>query len=194
MKPVPLFIFSLLLLLMACTSKKPAGNNPDARLADTARFYPLHNFFREQIQYVDLRNFQIYQIKTTDGVKDSTSLSKDQFIQLAGVFLQHDLSDPAVKQLYQESVFHDLGTASVTLNYTTTQPDAAVKNIDILLDESTNLVKRVFIRCQHQSGDTTIEEQCNWKANKSFQLNRTFSTPNGYRKEELNYINWNDTP
>lgn len=194
MKPLSVFIFFLLLWGMACTSKKPAGKNNQARLADTAKFYPLRNFFKEQIQYVDLRNFPIYQLKTTDGVKDSTSRTKDQFIQLAGIFLQHDISDPAVKVLYQESVFQDLGTASVTINYTSTHPDAEVKNIDILLDESTNLVKRVFIRCQHTSGDTTIEEQCNWKANKSFQLNRTYHTPGGYQKEELNYINWNDKP
>lgn len=194
MKSVPVFIFILLLSVTACTSKKPAAKHTQSQPADTAKFYPLRNFFREQIQYVDLRNFPIYQIKTTDGIKDSTSLGKDQFIQLAGIFLQHDLSDPAVKVLYQESVFHDLGTASVTINYTTTQPDAAVKNIDILLDENTNQVKRVFIRCRHTSGDTTLEEQCNWKANKSFQLNRTYSTPGGYQKEELNYINWNDKP
>ncbi len=194
MKSVPVFLFFLLLWITACTSKKPAGKNKPAQLADTAKFYPLRNFFNEQIQYVDLRNFPIYQIKTMDGVADSISLSKDQFIQLAGIFLQHDLSDPAVKVQYQESVFQDLGTASVTINYTSTQPDAVVKNIDILLDESTNLVKRVFIRCRHMSGDTTIEEQCNWKANKSFQVNRTYRTPGGYQKEELNYINWNDKP
>lgn len=194
MKSLPVIICFFLLWGAACTSEKPAGKNKQAQLADTVKFYPLRNFFREQIQYVDLRDFPIYQLKTTDGVKDSASLSKDQFMQLAEVFLQHDISDPAVKVLYQESVFHDLGTASVTINYTTTQPDAAVKNIDILLDESTNLVKRVFIRCRHTSGDTTIEEQCNWKANKSFQLNRTYRTPGGYQKEELNYINWNDKP
>lgn len=194
MKSFPVLIFFLLLLGTACTSKKPAGKTQQARLADTAKFYPLRNFFKEQIQYVDLRNFPIYQLKTTDGVKDSSAITKDQFIQLAGIFLQHDIAEPAVKVLYQESVFQDLGTASVTINYTTTQPDAAVRNIDILLDESTNLVKRVFIRCRHTSGDTTIEEQCNWKANKSFQVNRTYRTPGGYQKEELNYINWNDKP
>jgi len=194
MKSFPVLIFFLLLLGTACTSKKPAGKNQQARLADTAKFYPLRNFFKEQIQYVDLRNFPIYQLKTTDGVKDSSAITKDQFIQLAGIFLQHDIAEPAVKVLYQESVFQDLGTASVTINYTTTQPDAAVRNIDILLDESTNLVKRVFIRCRHTSGDTTIEEQCNWKANKSFQVNRTYRIPGGYQKEELNYINWNDKP
>ena len=194
MKMLPVSIFLLLLLGTACTSKKPAGKNQQAQLADTAKFYPLRNFFKEQIQYVDLRNFPIYQLKTTDGVKDSSAITKDQFIQLAGIFLQHDISESALKVLYPLSVFQDFGISSVTINYTTTRADAAVKNIDILLDEGTNLVKRVFIRCQHTSGDTTIEEQCNWKANKSFQLNRTYRTPGGYKKEELNYINWNDTP
>ena len=162
--------------------------------ADTAKFYPLRNFFKEQIQYVDLRNFNIYKTSLIDGKKDSVSLSKEAFASIATRFLDHDISIPSIKIQYQESVFHDLSTGSVTLNYKPNNPDAVVQNIDILLDEETNRVKRVFIRAAYHNGDTSFAEQYNWKANKSFQINRTISVKNGYHSTELNYINWNDKP
>ena len=194
MKSVLALSCLLFLLITGCESKKPASGKHAAQVSDTAKFYPLHQFFTEQIQYVDLRNFPIYQIREKDGKRDSLPISKEQFIGLAQVFLAHSLTDPKVKSLYKESVFQDLSTGSVTLNYSPADANAEVQNIDILLEESTNLVKRVFIRCLHTKGDTTIAEQCNWKANKSFQINRNITTGNGYSTTELNYINWNDKP
>jgi hypothetical protein len=67
-----------------------------------------------------------------------------------------------------------------------------IQNIDILLDENTSIVKRVFVRTEINHNDTSIIEQCNWKADKSFQINRVSKTPSGYVSNEFNYINWND--
>jgi hypothetical protein len=182
-----------IMILVACQSK-PANKQPAAQPSDTSKFYPLRTFFKEQIQYVDLRGFTIYRITEKDGKKDSAGISKEAFIALAGVFLERDISDPSIKALYKESVFHDLSTESITLNYTPVNSDAQVRNIDILLDEQTNMVKRVFIRSVYTKGDTTISEQCNWKTNKSFQVNRSLSAKKGYTSTELNFVNWNDTP
>ena len=185
-----LFIFSA---LMACHSNTNYTRVNPVK-ADTAKFYPLTTFFKSQMEYVDLRNFPIYKITRQDGKKDSVSLDKKSFISWADIFLARSISDPKLKGLYDETVFHDLSTASYTLNYTTTDTSAEVRNIDILLDEETNNVKRIFIKSLYIRGDTSIEEQCNWKAFKSFQVNRAFQTKNGYKGIQLNYINWNDKP
>lgn len=185
-----LFIFSALMACHSNTNYKKA----QPVMADTAKFYPLAAFFKSQIQYVDLRNFPMYRITLQNGKKDSVSLNKDDFISWAGIFLARSISDPKVKGLYDETIFHDLSTASYTLNYKTADTAAEVRNIDILLDEETNNVKRIFIKSLYKHGDTSIEEQCNWKAFKSFQVNRAYQTRNGYNGTELNYINWNDKP
>lgn len=191
MKRLPTFCF--LLILFACKSK-PQPDTVAPAQTDTAKFYPLHRFFQEQIQYVDLRSFDIYKVTVKDGKKDSAAISKEAFIAWAAIFLKRDLSDPKEKIKYRETVFQDLGTGSITFNYAPAYPNATVQNIDILLDEETHMVKRVFIRSVYTSGDSTITEQCNWKANKSFQVNRTTSTQQGFASTELNYINWNDKP
>lgn len=193
MKLFPVFFLLLIVPLTACHSPGQKDAKTDI-LADTAKFYPLRIFFKEQIQYVDLRNFPIYRVTEKDGKKDSSAITKDQFVALAETFFDKDISEPRVKALYKESAFHDLSTGSITLNYKPSDNKAPVQNVDILLDEQTNLVKRVFIRVLYLKGDTTFIEQYNWKANKSFQVNRSITTANGYTSTELNYINWNDKP
>jgi hypothetical protein len=193
MKVLSAILGIYIMTLVACQSI-PSNKQPAAQPSDTSKFYPLRTFLKDQIKYVDLRGFSIYRITEKDGKKDSAGISKEEFISLAGIFLERDISDPSIKALYKESVFHDLSTGSITLNYTPVNSEAQVQNIDILLDEQTNIVKRVFIRSVYAKGDTTISEQCNWKTDKSFQINRSRSAKNGHTSTELNYVNWNDRP
>ena len=104
---LPVTLLFILFSTFACNS----NNRPvKAKIptADTGKFYPIADFFRKQIEYVDLRNYPLYKITVKDGKKDSSALGKDQFIALANVFLDRSISAPAIKVLYKESVFHDL--------------------------------------------------------------------------------------
>ena len=193
MKIIYLLFSFVLFLVCGCTTRKPEKITATF-LSDTSKFFPLPSFFKEQIQYVELRSFPLYKITMKDGIRDSSSLSFNQFKMLTGFFTSRDLSVPEIKILYKESVFQDLSTGSITFNYQPTNKGAELQNIDVLLNEATNQVKRVFIRAVYSKGDTTITEQCNWKANKSFQINRSITTISGYTSTELNYINWNEKP
>jgi len=62
--------------------------------------------------------------------------------------------------------------------------------LDILLDEKSNQVKRIFIRSEWQQQDTLIVEQRNWKADHSFQINRFSKTPGGFTSNSLQQIVW----
>ncbi|NCI45435.1 hypothetical protein [Sediminibacterium soli] len=178
------------LFLFACGSGN-APTKPIANVSDTASFFSLEGFFRSQIEYVDLRNFEIYRITTLNGRRDSSAIDVNGFKQWARVFLDRSFT-PAQKPLYRETVFQDMSTDSYTLNYAPIdQEKVTVKNVDVLLSQETNAAKRIFIKSLYTAGDTTIEEQCNWKADKSFQVNRV-KTIHGQVFTELNFINWND--
>lgn len=191
-KSVPVIL--LFILMSAACGRRPAPAAQQTAATDTAGFFALPIFFKDQLAYAHSVHAPMYRITIKDGKKDSTALSEEAFKQLASVFLNRDISSPAVKALYRESVFHDLGTKSYTLSYTPINNKAFIRGIDILLDEENNNVKRVFIRSQYNKGDTSITEQCNWKAYKSFQINRYLQVGQ-YSSTELNYVNWNnDTP
>lgn len=193
MKQIPVVFIFLLALFMACQPHRSTTGKDNTR-ADTARFFATAPFFKDQIQYVDLRNFPIYKISIVNGKKDSSVLTKEQFTEWAGIFLSKDISSPKKAGLYKESVFNDLSTGSITLTYTPVNGEDSIQNVEVLLAQETSQVKRIFIKSIYNHGDTVITEQCSWKANKSFHINRSYTTKTGYQKTELNYINWNDTP
>ncbi|OYY13458.1 MAG: hypothetical protein B7Y69_12565, partial [Sphingobacteriia bacterium 35-40-8] len=116
-------------------------------------------------------------------------ISKDQFKQLATTFLTLDISKQNQQQLYTETIFHDLSTASYTMNYKASQPSSLVKSMDILLDEQTKLAKRVFIVSERQSADSSIMERHSWTTNKQFQITRTVETAKG-RINETTTVYW----
>jgi hypothetical protein len=186
----PLAILSCLFCL-SCGNRNNSKQNK-ATVADTANFYPVADFFRQQIEYVDLRDFSIYRTRIIDGKKDSAALRKDDFISFAKSCLQKVFAEPGAKAGYKETVFEDLSTDSYTLNYTAIDPSREVHSIDVLLSIETRIAKRVFIKSRYNRGDTTVDEQLSWKADKSFQLTRSLQAGNGYQSTELNYINWND--
>ena len=190
MKLLILFCLSACLVLVSCKNGEQKARNTAG--IDTTKFYPMNDFIKSQIEFVDLRSFYIYQKNDLNGVKDSIALTKESFKKIAAIFLEKDISSADKKQHYTETVFHDLSTKSYTLNYRAKDIAEAIQNIDVLLDENTNQVKRIFIRSEFQHNDTSVVEQCNWKADKSFQINRFSKTPAGFKLNEFTYVNWND--
>jgi hypothetical protein len=180
----------LVFILISCRNKKAVKTEKTS--ADSTKYYALSGFFNQQIVDVDLHAYNMYLIKDLNGKKDSIAIDKEIFKTYAATFLQKDISAPEMRDRFSETVFHDLSTKSYTLNYRAKSVSEPIQNIDILLDENTNIVKRVFIRTEINHNDTSIVEQCNWKADKSFQINRFSKTVGGYTSNEFNYINWND--
>ncbi len=193
MKFYPLLFLTPWLVLSSCDSGK-GPTHAQKVMADTAKFFPLEDFFRKQVAYVDLRGFPIYRITIKDGKKDSAGVGREEFIRWSQVFLDKSFADPKQKISFKETVFEDLSTDSYTLNYTATDPSVPVRNIDVLLDHESNQVKRIFIKSLYSRGDTTVEEQANWKADKSFRVNRFLQAKGGYKSTEFNYVNWKDRP
>jgi hypothetical protein len=184
-----------LLVAASCHSRETPDSKKALVVSDTAKYYPLTVFFRAQKEYVDLRDFPIYLIREKDGRKDSTGITKEAFLAISNSFsLQADRFQKN-KHLYKESVFQDLSTSSYTLNYTPVQYETTeIQNIDILLAEETNLVKRVFLKRVYTSGDSSITEQYSWKADKSFQITRFIKKGEHFSSTETQYVNWNDKP
>ncbi|MDD2792309.1 MAG: hypothetical protein PHD73_03965 [Sediminibacterium sp.] len=139
-------------------------------VADTAKYYPCADFIREQIRFVDLRNFDIRRTLTVDSRKDSSAITKDAFLGLANGILTVLENWNKQKYLYKETVFQDLSTNSYTINYTATDPDAKLQRIDILLNDKTNAIKRMFLRENWKLNDTVYTNQFSWLADQGFQI------------------------
>ena len=174
--------------ITACNNNKPTNTSSTKVAADTAQYYPISGFISDEMKYVDLRNFTIVE-KISKG-KDTSSreISKDDFLSSAAEILLQAQWFMANKYLFSESLFQDLGTESYTINYSST--NASIKSINLLLNQQTNLPKRLFIRVIEQSGDTAITKQYSWVANKQFVISSSKRTENGFNETSTKEISW----
>ena len=168
MKP---FIFVYILWVMmaaACSNAKEKTTTIVS--ADTTSYYSISSYINSQLKYFDSVG-ATYNVVTIEGTqKDSITVQVAAIRPMIQSFLDADISDSIQKKNYQESVFRDAGTASLNINYTPMDTSTTIKNIDILMDEQTSLVKRIFIRKQQLTSETTNTEQLSWKTNEEFTI------------------------
>ena len=162
----------------ACNNSKVPKNNNNTS-ADTTSFYPIAAYFKSQLNHFDSLNARYSIVTTEGGIKDSIVVDGATIETLVHSFIESDISDTVQKVNYKESVFRDAGTASFNINYTPVNDLVPVRNIDILMDEQTSLIKRIFIRKQFLIKDTTNTEQLSWKTNEGFSRSISKETKTG---------------
>lgn len=189
---------NVLLLLFVCALGAYSCKNKSAKAettsnADTTHFFSIGNFFMSEVKELETTPYLIYQITTkANGTKDSSTIDKTTFASLAKQFIACDISDSVQKQAYKEVAFKDNSTKSITLNYSTTNKDLPVQSIDVLFDEETNNVRRIFMRQALDNKDSSTTVLYSWKANKSFTITKSVVKKDGTKYTEQQYVNWND--
>jgi hypothetical protein len=188
---------NVLLLLLVCLISTYSCKNTSAKIepnnADTTHFFSITNFFISEVKDLESTPYLIYKITTkVNGIKDSTTIDKAAFASLAKQFVACDISDSVHKKAYKEVVFKDNSTKSITINYSTVNKDLPVQNIDVLFDEETNNVRRIFIRQSLDNKDSSTTVLYSWKANKSFTITKSVVKKDGTKYTEQQYVNWND--
>ena len=178
MKP---FIFVYILWVMmaaACSDAKEKTTTIVS--ADTTSYYSIASYINSQLKYFDSVG-ATYNVVTIEGTqKDSITAQLAAIRPMIQSFLDADISDSIQKKNYQESVFRDAGTASLNINYTPMDTSTSIKNIDILMDEQSSLVKRIFIRKQQLTSDTANTEQLSWKTNEGFTISVSKKSNSGF--------------
>jgi hypothetical protein len=175
-----IFIACLICVMASACSNNTENTNNQTASSDTTSFYPIASYFNSQLKHFDSIGAK-YSIVTTEGTKkDSIVVTSKEILVFAQSFIESDISDSIQKVNYKESVFRDAGTASFNINYTPVNDLVPVRNIDILMDEQTSLIKRIFIRKQRHNNDTTSTEQLSWKTNEGFTTSISKETHTGF--------------
>jgi hypothetical protein len=186
------FIAIIPITFLSCNQKQNNSSEQELASNDSTVFYPLHQYFIDQIKSVDSAAPRIKMFRTIDGEKDSTAISTQQFNEIAQTFLENDIEDKSIKKYYKQSIFQDQTTQSITFNYTTVNSSLPVQSVDILLDTTTQEVKRVFISKIKTAHDSTIIEKLNWKTNSSFLISRSVQLPSNEETTEQISLEWGD--
>ena len=157
---------------------------------DSSIFYPIHEYFMTQILKTDSISNIRYTYVDSDNKKDSAFINSTRFRELAIPFLKDDINDRSIKKYYRESIFHDATTASNTFTYTSVTNTLPLQTLDILLDTTTDNVKRVFIAKNFIKEDSTITEKIGWKTDESFFINRIIQLPGNKETIQQITVSW----
>ena len=139
---------------------------------DTTKFFQVSQFLQSQIKEVNATPFFIYKIDILNNRKDSIPINTAIFNEVSKQFLTPDINDEKIKKYYTESIFEDQTTNGFTISYSTLNKELELQNVDILLDQDGQAVKRIFIRKFYNYTDSSAIEQLSWKPDESFQINR----------------------
>ncbi|MCX6264466.1 MAG: hypothetical protein NTZ47_07965 [Bacteroidetes bacterium] len=184
-------IFIALLMVWAGCKQQSGKKGSVQAMADTASFYPIANFIHEQIEETDLQNLPRTLRYTSNQTIRTNKLGRDSFLLLSGLFNSILTQFSHEKQLYKESILHDLSTSSYTLTYQPLQPEQATfEYADILLNDQNRQVKRINIQRTYEIADTSVTEHLSWRTNKGFLISRTKTDKAGIANTEVIEVSW----
>lgn len=190
MKKVYFFIF-ILYLLHACRSNE-SRTNTSRTTNDTTHFFDVAQYINTEISEVNKTPYFIYKTVITNGKKDSSTINTSVFNQISAQFLKPNILDENLKKHYTENIFHDQTTMSFAISYTATDKELEIQNIEVLLQEDGQTVKRLFIRKFLNYADSSAIEQLSWKPGESFQINRLVQKPGNKESSYQTNVVWNE--
>jgi len=180
----PLIIACVVCMMAAACSNSKEDTKNLVATTDTTSFYPLASFIKDQVKYFDSTGVKFSVVTTEGAIKDSITSQLASIMPMIQSFMEADISDSVQKINYKESVFRDAGTASLNINYTPINTSVPIRNIDILMDDQTSIIKRLFIRKQFRTKDTTSTEQLSWKTNEGFTKSISQEASNGFLRNK----------
>jgi len=191
-----LLIITTFLVCYSCKrnanqQNEASTNDTTTQNNDTTRFFQVAQFIQAEIDEVNRTPYFIYKTDIINGKKDSTAINTAIFNQIASQFLQPDINDEKLKPKYTESIFEDQTTKSFTISYTSKDKALEIQNLEILLAEDGQTVKRIFIRKFYNYPDSSAIEQLSWKPGENFQINRAVQKPGDSEVSHQTTVVWN---
>jgi len=172
MKSAGFFFLISIVFYFSCRNSNNSSNGNNSQ-ADTTRFFQVTRFIKNEIEEVNKTPYYIYKLEVNNGKADSTPINTSIFNQLSAAFLHPDFNNESLKPKYKENIFEDQTTKSFTISYSTLDKNIEIQNVEILLKEDGQTVKRVFMRKFLNYSDSSAIEQLSWKPGERFQINRS---------------------
>lgn len=191
MKRILLLVPFSIVIFFSCKNSNKNSKNKPGKYVDTIQFYSYLSKINSELDSLVKNNIPLQLVVTDSSKKEKKqALEVEQFKLLVSNFLLKDITTMPVKQFYKESIFTDLTTSSIVINYTTTMDSLPIKNVDILLsDNNGNEIKRMDMKVMFAKTDSIITENYAWIFGKSFYINR-YAEANGKGISTSNRVNW----
>ena len=172
MKSLPILFFASL-IIASCNNKTESTQNTGPTITSvttsedtSANYFPVTNFLLGDIN--NIKNEAPTPIKkiTVNGKTDSSFVKMDSLNNVFQDFLEPRIDSANLKKYFLEKSFLDQTLASFTFTYEKRRDvnfDFAFLNWDVMVDQETNKVKRIYLV---KKVDATTTKQLTWQAGK----------------------------
>ncbi|PWT74228.1 MAG: hypothetical protein C5B59_11630 [Bacteroidetes bacterium] len=168
-----LFLFETLVFI-SCGHPEQPKSEPVATndSADVKNYFPVEDFLRSEISYVDSFPLRIVRYHTVGTKTDSGFIKSSDFDQMAKAFLPADLNDSAFQKKFTESSFIDQSTHLITFTYSTKNNQSGLQRVDVMATRGMNSdkVKSIYMEILENKNDSSIIKKMYWVAKKSFDI------------------------
>ncbi len=168
----------IVLLLLSITScQQPASpvNPPPPADSTQKNFFPVADYLREEIRYVDSTPMALLKTTRWNDRTDSSFVRPDEFHRIAGEFLLPDLEKEPFEKKFSENSFMDRTTGYLNFTYSALNKDLPLQRVDVVAIPATTAtgatqVKSIFLQTSASSGDTLIIKKMLWTAKKNLLI------------------------
>lgn len=176
MKYLPISLSAAIVLFVsACGNRKSAADaspetNQTQQDTATKKYYPVADWIRSEISYVDSTPLAIVQSTTIGNRKDSGFITPAQFNQQAAQFLVPGLEADSLEKNFTENSFFDKTTGFLTFTYSTRDKGLPLQRVDVLVAKGdlASRVKSVYIETFGYAGDTVVTRKMFWTSRHDF--------------------------
>lgn len=164
-----LFITLLPFALYNCTNNNTSSDQSKEDTAGKA-FYPVGNYIRSQLAYIDSMPLAVIKYTTIHKVTDTSIIEKKDFKHIAAAFMTPDISSPEFKTQYEEHSFIDATLGTITLTYTAKNDKVQIRKTDILLNQENTGVRTIYVEKIIPGSDSSVIKKMLWIANLNCQI------------------------
>jgi len=157
-------------IFSACRNNRPKNETPPQNAGKN--FFPVTDFIRSEINYVDSLPLGILKYYTRNNRTDTSYIHAAAFNELADDFVCGDLRPAIFENEFSESSFIDQSTQATTFTYSTKNNKLELQRVDVLATtgEVSNKVSSIYLEKSIRKNDTVITKKLLWKTRKSFQI------------------------
>ncbi len=182
MQKLILFLLAACFLFFsACHSGETARSVATTTYGDSTNIFPVTNFLRAQLKELDSMPVTPLQVITENGKKDSTWMKRSDIRKNALPFLSPEIDSASMHSLFKESSFLDQTINAYTFSY---DPKKGLPNSlglthwDVYMNPQNNLIERIYMVKEKDSGNQSITRQLTWLVNKWYSI-RTITQKQG---------------
>jgi hypothetical protein len=158
-----LFFIGLLIFAVSCAQDETHDNTDVA-------FFPIAGNINVELRELDSLPVGINKYTTWNGRTDTAVASREELKAAASELTTPDISDPAIKKYYKETVFYDKTSDHLTMSYGTESSKPTVKKIEVLIRQETGKVRSIFVEKHFGRNDSTVNLRMVWSPGRSLQL------------------------